>query len=446
MEVGEGMIDRFKKMNLDMPFDTGITSITVGGFKSIRDEQHIDVRPLTLLAGANSSGKSSIMQPLLLIKQTLEATYDPGALLLNGPNAKFTSAEQVLSRTYSNNPNEFHVGIDIPVNNNIMMYYAKQNHRGFTISKMIVSDSIRKEFSLKMTDAQIRQLLPEGLDHSTQSLIWQTKRERAFIHIELVHIDSKNQQPLYLSEHVQSLPFEMLIKDIIHVPGLRGNPERAYMVTGIGDIFPGTFEHYVASVIAHWQDEGETAKLAALSSDLGQLGLTSTVIANRLDDTSVQLQVSRIEPTQQNGAVDLVDISDVGFGVSQTLPVLVALHVARPGQLVYIEQPEIHLHPRAQVAMARVLADAAKRGVRVVAETHSDLILLSVQTLVAEGYLPSELVKLHWFQRGEDGATQITSADIDETGAYGDWPEDFGRVALEAQSRYLDAAELRLRV
>jgi predicted ATPase len=72
----------------------GITRITVGGFKSIAQEQSIEIRPLTILAGANSSGKSSIMQPLLLLKQTLDATYDPGPLLLNGPNVRFTLVEK----------------------------------------------------------------------------------------------------------------------------------------------------------------------------------------------------------------------------------------------------------------------------------------------------------------------------------------------------------------
>ena len=75
-----------------------ISKIAVRGFKSIADEQQIELRPLTLLAGANSSGKSSLMQPVLLLKQTIEAPSDPGALLLDGPNVRFTSAEQLLSR------------------------------------------------------------------------------------------------------------------------------------------------------------------------------------------------------------------------------------------------------------------------------------------------------------------------------------------------------------
>ena len=75
-----------------MPEDKvqGITRITVSGSKSLRDESSIEVRPLTILAGANSSGKSSIMQPLLLMKQTLESSYDPGALRLDGSNVEFT--------------------------------------------------------------------------------------------------------------------------------------------------------------------------------------------------------------------------------------------------------------------------------------------------------------------------------------------------------------------
>ena len=136
-----------------------------------------------------------------------------------------------------------------------------------------------------------------------------------------------------------------------------------------------------------------------------------------------------------------MSIADVGLGVSQSLPVLVALQVAEPEQLVYLEHPELHLHPRAQFAMAQILANAANHGVRVVVETHSSLLLLGVQALVAEGKLAPEQVKLHWFKRDSSGNTKVSSADLDETGAFGDWPEDFADVALEAESRYLDAAE-----
>jgi predicted ATPase len=71
----------------------------------------------------------------------------------------------------------------------------------------------------------------------------------------------------------------------------------------------------------------------------------------------------------------LVSIADVGFGVSQALPAIVAILVAEPGQLVYLEQPEIHLHPKAQRNMAVILAQAAKRNIKIVIETHSIILL-----------------------------------------------------------------------
>jgi predicted ATPase len=140
----------------------------------------------------------------------------------------------------------------------------------------------------------------------------------------------------------------------------------------------------------------------------------------------------------------MVNIADVGFGTSQVLPVLVGLIVAEPGQMVYIEQPELHLHPRAQIGLAEVLAEAADRGVNVVIETHSELLLLAIQSLVAEGRLSSDKVKLHWFTLEENRGTKITSADLDNVGAFGDWPQDFGDISLGLENRYLTAAEAKL--
>jgi predicted ATPase len=181
--------------------------------------------------------------------------------------------------------------------------------------------------------------------------------------------------------------------------------------------------------------------LKKLGSDLETLGLTWKVRAKQIDDTQVAIQVGRLRHETEDSVDDLVNIADVGFGVSQVLPVLVALLAAETGQLVYLEQPELHLHPRAQTALAQILADAADRDVRVVVETHSPLLLTAIQTLVAEDKLAPEKVKLHWFTRKDDGVTEVSSADLDEAGAFGeDWPEDFADVSLQVESAYLDAA------
>ena len=173
--------------------------------------------------------------------------------------------------------------------------------------------------------------------------------------------------------------------------------------------------------------------------------MTERVSTRRLNDTEIEVYVAHLRGKSALGKRDRISIADVGIGVSQALPVLTALLAARPTQLVYLEQPEIHLHPRAQVALAQVLAHAANRGVRVIAETHSSLLLLGIQSLVANGKLAPERIKLHWFTRNQKtGATKVTSADLDEAGRFGDWPEDFDDVSLKAQSDYMDAAERRL--
>src|SRR4051794_12124949 len=103
-----------------------IGRIVVSGFKSLAQEQSVEVRPLTILAGANSSGKSSVMQPLLLMKQTLEAGYDPGALLLDGPNLRFTSAAQLFARSGpSKKADAFRVGFNIEGQGEIVSEFVR---------------------------------------------------------------------------------------------------------------------------------------------------------------------------------------------------------------------------------------------------------------------------------------------------------------------------------
>src|SRR6058998_888375 len=105
----------------------GITAIALRGYKSLAEECFIEVRPLTILAGANSSGKSSIMQPLLLLKQTLEASYDPGALRLDGPNVRFTSADQFLSYVgQGKHTDVFSVGIEAGDEDSLTTYFRRR--------------------------------------------------------------------------------------------------------------------------------------------------------------------------------------------------------------------------------------------------------------------------------------------------------------------------------
>jgi predicted ATPase len=447
----------------------GITKITVQGFKSLSDKAEVEIRPLTILAGANSSGKSSIMQPLLLMKQTLEAEYDTQALLLNGSMANFTNTAQFMNHQaskYFNAPPEFivqvgydldifAVGLEIDKSYSFDLVYASNNNSpalplwnayNFTGGISRIGLGLTHEDLAELVGVELEELRKNLEQTLGKKINWEVGLSKGFLHISLF---SENGKLADFSDiDLRILPLGSLkrqILEMIYIAGFRGHPQRDYPLISSDFIrFQGRFENYTASVIHYWQNsdtDEDKQNLVILGEQLKELSLAPYIVAQPINDVQIEVRVGR---TMQSGEDDTVSIADVGFGVSQVLPVLVALLVAEAGQLVYIEQPELHLHPRAQVKLAQILADAANRGVRLVVETHSSLLLLGLQTLIAEGKLKNTDMILHWFERDDEGRTKITPETPDENGAYGDWPQDFGDIRLETQSRYLEAVEKRL--
>jgi predicted ATPase len=432
-----------------------IEEIRIAGFKSLVKETRLSVRPLTILAGANSSGKSSAMQPLLLLKQTLASPVEPSVLNIAGPNVQFTQHKQLFSHSPASRLEARTMQFGFTTSTGRTDLYYRLERQELTIQKA--------EYSFLRPEASPEPILlqAEGMSKAAQAALLKrfsahigqvgpvpgavslhVDRWRGFLRLfaKIAFPQGSMTQTLVSPEDVaQSL------LSVIHIPGLRGNPRRDYpRLSTQGPRFDGHFQEYVAGIIASWKT-GKQA--AALGEALQQLGLTWKVHAQTLDATRVEIQVGRLKSPGRGGAKDLVSIADVGFGVSQVLPALVAMQVAEPGQLVYLEQPEIHLHPKAQRDLAKLLADAAKRDVRLLIETHSSILLRGIQTLVARDELDPKLVKLHWFSRdARSGETTVTSADLDEDGAFGaDWPEDFDDTYLASESDYLDAVERRRR-
>jgi predicted ATPase len=440
MASSKNPVPRPAKTSL-LPADS-LSEISIEGFKSIRAERKLALSALNIVAGANSSGKSSFMQPLLLLKQTLEAAYDPGPLLLDGPNVKFTELSQLFAK--SNTKKQLVIGLSRVDGTKLQLSFDLDSKRQLRVKQTTLTDE--KGAVQSITENTTQDELWAYLQASRQGLQWSKifKKEtlgvvRQRIFLRTATIFKHSEQTLHLPGPWDEFT-ESIGRNIIHVPGLRGNPLRSYPKTAVGNNYPGTLDAYVASIIADWQEKGDD-RLWQLGSQLQELGLTWKVVAKKLDDTRVELQVGRLAAAAQGGANDLVSIADVGFGVSQVLPVLVALLVARQGQIVYIEQPETHLHPKAQRALAQIFADAASRLATVVVETHSLLFVRAVQTLVAKKSLDKALVKLHWVTRDGKGDTSVVTSDLDDAGAYGAWPQDFEATEMDAEQAYLSAAE-----
>ncbi|MGA2537922.1 MAG: AAA family ATPase, partial [Terracidiphilus sp.] len=396
-------------------YGPGITRIAVTGFKSLAEKTEVEIRPLTVLAGANSSGKSSLMQPLLLMKQTLESDVNPaGPFRLSGPGAytHYTESKQFLSSTKLVGDSCQRLVIDFEIGGQMTagFTFAVDPNGSFAIdetrgSRLGVNTPMSWAVRHDSSAAEIRALnFPWDLLGSTKEVFdYHAERYRFYLCIKA---SKSSDAPDSWSQSYEFLETTLLNKEtrrLIHVPGLRGDQLRKWLLTDVpsSNVFVGPFESYVPSIVEYWQQTNPrlSPSINELNAALRLLGLASSVRTLRLNESQIEMRVPR---TFNSDESDYVNVADVGLAVSAVLPVLVALIQAEPGQLVYIDQPELHLHPKAQVLLAQLLGDAANRGAQLVIETHSSLLLRGILTQIAQNKISNDKVVLHWFRR-DDG-------------------------------------------
>ena len=150
----------------------------------------------------------------------------------------------------------------------------------------------------------------------------------------------------------------------------------------------------------------------------------------RVSPISKQRQDYEVK-VRTKGSEDWVDLPDVGFGISQVLPVLVQCFYAPEGSIILMEQPEIHLHPSAQSALADVMIDVINsrengndRNIQLVIETHSEHFLRRLQRRIAEDAISQEEVSVYFANNSKTPAT-LEPLQIDIFGNIKNWPENF---------------------
>lgn len=189
--------------------------------------------------------------------------------------------------------------------------------------------------------------------------------------------------------------------------------------------------------------EGELGERlrAAVSDDVRALGLGQGVEFRPAPEWKVKEKL----PFVVSSTGESFPLHLTGSGMQDVLHVLIALRLASPGQIVPLENPEAGLHPRAVIALTGLLVEAARRGVRLIVETHSTTILRALQLAVAEddsGWVRDNLV-LYWFELDGQGVSRITQAEVQADGSYGDWPCDLTTTELDLTRRLLDASYRR---
>ena len=271
--------------------------ISVSGYKSIANETSIRLKGLTILSGTNSSGKSSFMQPLLLIKQTLESNFETGSILLYGPNVKLTDSSQAFFHTSKNAHKSFiisitdHNGKAHPqADSYISAEYSHDKNIGLVCTKQtsyigeseslvtVTRDSTHEEIANQINKGRADSF-HSLMEHFKDNGSWKIRTKKCLIDINF----DAGIQSFTIGMGATNLA-ERIGSSIIHIPGIRGNPERAYRISASDTRFAGSFEPYVASII-HNLKNSNTAdnkiKFTELLTDINRLGLGSQLAAKK---------------------------------------------------------------------------------------------------------------------------------------------------------------------
>jgi predicted ATPase len=338
-------------------------------------------KPLTLLSGANSAGKSTVLQALLLLRQSALVDELENYLVLNGSLLKLGDTSSVLREEaasgaaleirivwtdgaeagwrFLSSPGSRHLTTGTTDGDEI----AKQRPPLSDACRYLSAERIGPRSAFPADEYQVektRDLGPQG-EYTAHFLALHGKSETIQI-ASLAHQDASSDK---LTDQVEAW---------------------------LGIVSPGVHIH-----------AGFDNRLAA-----AHLGFSFPGIYGR---------------TNQYGTVH------VGFGLTYILPILVSVLSAKPGDLVLLENPEAHLHPAAQRALARLFALAADAGVQIVVETHSDHILNGVRCAVASSEIGKEKTAFHHFLTEYDPSgvalRRVVSPTIDASGRFDEWPAGF---------------------
>lgn len=355
------------------------------------DSLALPLAPLTLFTGVNAAGKSTALQTLLLLSQTLRAQRGPAELRLKGPLASLGTPADIINRTCGGN--EIALGVTTDEAELLWRFSVTDDARRALRATQLEFISGESTRSVADTFDGIR---PQGL------------------HGPCVETLAVLDRLIFLSASRQAETDLFPVFD---------DPNGA-----IGDIGPtGQFSTW------WFHQEGDNRVPAARClGDQAPTTLRHQVNAwaadlfpgiefNALPVSGTSLMRLEIKSGPTSG---WTRPANVGYGVSYAFPTLVAGLTAPAGCTLIIDSPEAHLHPRGQARMGAFLAQMASAGVQILIETHSDHVMDGVRIAIREGVLGPEGAAFHYFIRNES-TTSITTPQIDADGRLSEWPEGF---------------------
>lgn len=427
-----------------------LTELSLRNFKSWAQIDEMRLAPITGFFGTNSSGKSSILQLLLLIKQTIESS-DRAAVLEFGDDRSLTylgNFRDVVFGHVTHGHLEFALSWD---SGKSVIVKDPASERRFSFREMsfraeleendderlaVVAfnyDVANHRFTMRRTPSPPKkyELVREKGDYEllrTRGRPWGLPAPVKFYGFpDRVFTDFQNAG--FLGE--LQLIFEQLFARVYYLGPLRDFPKRHYTWAGSEPAdMGGRGERVVDALLASrhrgkYVSPGARRKKRTLEEHIA----TWLKTLNLVHDFSVEpiaegSNLYHVHIKSTSGAAKVL-VPDVGFGVSQVLPVLVLCYYVPEGSTILLEQPEIHLHPSVQMGLADVFIDAVRnRNIQIILESHSEHLLRRLQRRVAEGTLKPDEAALYFCKTADSGST-LTPLDLDLFGSITNWPKDF---------------------
>lgn len=350
----------------------------------------ISIGPLTLLTGCNSSGKSTIIQSIAMLKQTLEFIDNPKYFILNGDEIHLGDFGDI--QNYTTGRGEFKIGL-------------------------MTSEDTSINWSLAKDDSKPRIANIESITLDGNKFYQKNSNE--------------NQTSAISEKFILSTNF---IKKIQRLSSERIGPQDIYPVPDQYNSGVGSDGQFTPFYINEKKNTKISSGKRAPTDNNNYLTILNEEINNFFPNYRVD--VSDIEGTDaiKMRFSDILlgrDIKPrhVGFGVSHVLPILALGLGAGKGDTIIIENPELHLHPKAQSQLSYFLSKVVSDGIQVIIETHSDHIINGFRKSIKNEVIPPSSLSTYYFKQNlnisSDVSKQVENLEINDEGNFSSWPDGF---------------------
>ncbi|RYH67902.1 MAG: hypothetical protein EON54_03615 [Alcaligenaceae bacterium] len=436
--------------------------ITLGNFKRFQNES-VELRRLNIIVGPNNSGKSSLLSAFRLICQTLDSFDDQVPLLLNGPLGDFGTYRDLVYKNHRGRPIE--LAFDIALSGlkptatpdtqsnlsvSLVFKYSQEDREIFAQSISIKCDGsplIDLKYSLegRRHEFRIVHFIPAPVSFGRLGMFNKNKVESAYAQfVETFNSGPDSEVIRILARISHRLPNFMGKVD--YLGPLRTPPSRTYLFSGERSKRIGIGGENLTSLLATKDrkksrekgDEQSSRLHDRINTWLQQSEMAHSASLASISDRHFEIRVKNFFTKEDQ------NIADVGYGHSQVLPFLAGGYALGPKSVYIAEQPELHLHPRAQAELGDFLLQMYEQETQVLVETHSEHLILRLQQHIARGAIPHDEVRVFYVcndrHKNDDLANgsnhEIIPIDFDTAGQFTrPWPRGFFPEKLEESKK-----------